>query len=156
MTLSKFPSKISRHRLTIGMRVIPISADLIHRTKYEGNLCRMLVGTSSIICPEIPKYNFPLRKSYVLNCNCPFSDQLAKYQSGGSGFHSQAVRRQSVAPTSQNQLDPRLDEPVRLLIQEMDGSWSVNHDVKLRESKRQRGLVSLELQNPIRSLLLIR
>jgi len=153
----QFPSKISRHRLTIGMRVIPVSADLIHRTKYEGNLCRMLVGTSSIICPEIPKYNFPLRKSYVLNCNCPFSDQLAKYQSGGSGFHSQATRRQSLAPaTAQNVLDLKLDEPVRLLIQEMDGSWSVNHEIRLRESKRQRGLVSLELQKPVRAILLIR
>jgi len=117
----------------------------------------MLVGTSSIICPEIPKYNFPLRKSYVLNCNCPFSDQLAKYQSGGSGFHSQATRRQSLAPTTaQNVLDLKLDEPVRLLIQEMDGSWSVNHEIRLRESKRQRGLVSLELQKPVRAILLIR
>jgi hypothetical protein len=43
-----------------------------------------------------------------------------------------------------------------LLTQDRQGHWTVNKDIKVRESKRQRGLVSFELQEPVRRLLLVR
>ena len=49
-----------------------------------------------------------------------------------------------------------MDEPVHLLLQQRDGQWIVDKEIKIRESKQQRGLVSFELQEPVRRLILLR
>ena len=41
----------------------------------------------------------------------------------------------------------KVDEPVTLLVMDRDGHWGINKEIKIRESKRQRGLVSFELQD---------
>ena len=50
----------------------------------------------------------------------------------------------------------KVDEPVHLLVLSRDGRWHVNKDIKIRESRKQRGLVSFEVQDPIRRLMLLR
>lgn len=43
-----------------------------------------------------------------------------------------------------------------LLIQNRDNEWIVEKEIKLRESKKQKGLVSLDLLYPVKRLMLIR
>jgi len=50
----------------------------------------------------------------------------------------------------------KVDEPVYLLIQNRDNEWIVEKEIKLRESKKQKGLVSLDLLYPVKRLMLIR
>ena len=74
----QFPQKISKHKLVLNTKVTPISFDLVDRVKSDGDNCRQLISTSPIIEPGIPSYNFPLKKSYTVNCPCLFSQQLLK------------------------------------------------------------------------------
>ena len=43
-----------------------------------------------------------------------------------------------------------------LLIQNRDNEWIVEKEIKLRESKKQKGLVSFDLLYPVKRLMLIR
>ena len=43
-----------------------------------------------------------------------------------------------------------------LLIQNRDNEWIVEKEIKLRESKKQKGLVSFDLLHPVKRLMLIR
>ena len=43
----------------------------------------------------------------------------------------------------------KVDEPVHLLLLTREGRWVVNKDIRIRESKRQRGLVSFEIQDRV-------
>lgn len=54
------------------------------------------------------------------------------------------------------QILEKVDEPVYLLIQNRDNEWIVEKEIKLRESKKQKGLVSFDLLHPVKRLMLIR
>ena len=43
-----------------------------------------------------------------------------------------------------------------MLIQNRDNEWIVEKEIKLRESKKQKGLVSFDLLHPVKRLMLIR
>lgn len=75
----------------------PVSLDLVNRVKSDGDNCRQLISTSPIMEPEIPAYNYPLRKPYTLNCPCLFSQQLLKK-------NQLANRRMSVFGNKENSM----------------------------------------------------
>ena len=116
----------------------PISFDLVDRVKSDGDNCRQLISTSPMIEPEIPSYNYPLRKSYTLNCPCLFSQQLIKK-------NQLLSRRLSMYGGKENSMMSnveagyKVDEPVYLLVLTKENEWIVERNFKIRESKKQKG-----------------
>ena len=50
----------------------------------------------------------------------------------------------------------KIDEPIYLVVLGQDNEWTVEKNIKLRESKKQQGLVSFDLNKPVKKLVLIR
>ena len=152
----QFPQKMSKHKLVLSTKVTPIPFDLVDRVKSDGDNCRQLISTSPIMEPGIPSYNFPLKKSYTVNCPCLFSQQLLKKNQLQMRRMSTFMGKDTSQLLQNVEAGYKIDEPVYLVMLNNDNEWVVEKNIKLRESKKQQGLVSFDLNKPVRKLVLIR
>ena len=152
----QFPQKMSKHKLVLSTKVTPIPFDLVDRVKSDGDNCRQLISTSPIMEPGIPSYNFPLKKSYTVNCPCLFSQQLLKKNQLQMRRMSTFMGKDTSQLLQNVEAGYKIDEPVYLVLLNNDNEWVVEKNIKLRESKKQQGLVSFDLNKPVRKLVLIR